>query len=63
MKKFFTPFTGESLLIGLGLTFLTYMITPIVKEIYKEAISNNKNIAHLGDEFEGRFVPDKSSLT
>lgn len=62
MKNLFKPFNAESLLVTLGLTFITYMITPIVKEVFRYASSDNKTIYNIGEEKEDKFVMDKGAL-
>ncbi|KAB3525584.1 hypothetical protein [Alkaliphilus serpentinus] len=61
MKKLISAFTAEGLLMGLGLTLLGYMITPIFQELINEAKSSKKLMPNTAAK-DARFIFDKSSL-
>lgn len=62
MKTFFRPFNAESLLVALGLTFITYMVTPIAKELFRQVAADNKKIYGIDKDDDKRFVMGKESL-
>ncbi|KAB3535754.1 hypothetical protein F8154_05490 [Alkaliphilus pronyensis] len=61
MKKLLSSFTAEGLLLGLGLTLLSYMITPIIQDLISEAKSNKKLMSNIHGN-EAKLVLDKTSL-
>lgn len=62
MKNFFRPFNAESLLVALGLTFITYMVTPIAKELFRQVTSEDKKIYGFDKDSDTKFVMGKDSL-
>lgn len=62
MKNFFKPFNAESLLVALGLTFITYMITPIAKEFFRQTTSDEKKLHAIREGNENRIIMDRTSL-
>lgn len=62
MKNFFKPFNAESLLVALGLTFITYMLTPIAKELFRQVTSEDKKIYGFDKGKDKKFVMGKESL-
>ncbi len=64
MKRFFKPFTGEGFLIALGLTLASYLIVPLIKEVYRSSIQNKeKGIYSLEKEKEEAFLMNKGELS
>ncbi|MCG8539128.1 MAG: hypothetical protein MJA82_04220 [Clostridia bacterium] len=62
MKNFFRPFNAESLLVALGLTFITYMITPIARELFRQITSTERRIYKVEEGNESKIVMNKGSL-
>ncbi|WP_432665513.1 hypothetical protein R9X47_04415 [Wukongibacter baidiensis] len=62
MKSFFRPFNAESLLVALGLTFITYMVTPIAKELFRQVTADDKKIYGINKGDDKKFVMGKESL-
>lgn len=62
MKNLFKPFSAESLLVALGLTFISYIITPIAKEIFRQVSTDDKKIHRISSEAREKFVAEKGSL-
>ncbi|MBM7614449.1 hypothetical protein [Alkaliphilus hydrothermalis] len=63
MKKLFQPFNVESLVVALGLSFISYMIAPVVKEIIDEASRMNEKKYGINEEKATAFRMNKGSLS
>ncbi|EOC99514.1 hypothetical protein [Caldisalinibacter kiritimatiensis] len=62
MRNPFKPFTGESLLVALGLTLITSLVLPIIKELVTSDEKREKGMFNLDEKNEEHFLIDKSEL-
>ncbi len=58
--KLFKPFTPESILLGLGLTAVMYIVTPVIKEFISDDRSSKKLFSY--NNKNDKVIFDKSSL-
>ncbi|MFZ5969246.1 MAG: hypothetical protein ACOYVK_18980 [Bacillota bacterium] len=62
MKNPFKPFTGESLIVALGLTFVSYMVIPFLLELIESGKEEGKGLFQLDQDRHERFLSEKGKL-
>lgn len=59
--KLFKSFTPESILVGLGITAVMYIVTPVIKEFAQDIKSDKKAFSHY-ENMKNKMVFDKNSV-
>jgi len=59
--KLFKSFTPESILVGLGITAIMYLVTPVIKDFAGDVKSNKKVFTYNHDN-QNKVVFDKYTL-
>ncbi len=62
MKNPFKPFTGESILLALGITLISSLVFPVIKEIVKSNKKRNNNLFKLHNKDGSRFSMNKREI-
>lgn len=61
MKNPFRPFTGDSLLVALGMTLVSYLVFPMIKEFMNPSKEKGKEKFYL-DNKDHLFRANKESI-
>ncbi|MDW5299161.1 MAG: hypothetical protein SA378_03345 [Sedimentibacter sp.] len=59
--KLFKSFTPESILVGLGITAVMYLVTPIIKD-FADDVKSNKKVFTYSNGNQNKVVFDKYTM-